>query len=170
MCVVLGSTAPDVAAQAPVVVSELPVRRVTVNELPRLLVMDRGKNVIMLLYQTTCVRSQALVPFAIDLAAKAADRDVVIRAFATDAQPSGIGPFARAVVLPHEPLQLGKWRSGALIAALEPLGVKVPKEWWSPFIAVFDREGRVLGQWEHPDGDAVMATARALSEIGTALR
>lgn len=150
--------------------AKVAVRAVTVTQLAELVRAERGNNVILFLYGSACPRSHALIEFALRLVAQTPDPTLAVRAFAIDDRPAELAAFASSVGLPHEPIRLRPWAPGALAAAVRPFGIQLGRTWGTPLVAVIDRAGNLVEQWEASTPELVFSTAQALAKTVAELR
>jgi hypothetical protein len=118
--------------------------RITVDEAAARIAATPGR-AIVLLYDTADLED--LVP----LARRCHDAGAKVLGFSVDMDPSTVWElpsnlaYAQAPILP---VHLTQWPDGGLIAAMSPLGIRVPAHWDPPIVVVRDSTSGVLTQTE----------------------
>ena len=120
------------------------LERVTVEEAAARIAAVPGRSVIMLYPQSTVL---ALAKIAERCRAAGAE----VLAFNMDKEPQDVWNLPPALAYagaPFPAVHLEQWPSGALVAAMRPVGVRVTMSWAPPIVAVRDGASGVLLQTE----------------------
>ena len=118
--------------------------RVTVEEAAARIAAVPGRSVIMLYPQSTVLKLAKVAERC-----RAAGAEVL--AFNMDKAPQDVWNLPTALAYagaPFPAVHLEQWPSGALVAAMRPLGVRVAMSWAPPIVAVRDGANGVLVQTE----------------------
>ncbi len=134
------------------VAQEVPVSSLSARDAARLIQRERGKVRLVLVYNAGCPASRKMFPEFLDLAERSRQKNVSVLAFSTDATPEITARYLAGARLPFRPVQIRPWRSGEFDTAMRPTGIDIGKTFGTPLIAVIDRNGRVVGQWEGSSG------------------
>ena len=119
---------------------------------------------VVLFYSATCPASREMFPSFVDLALRYAAQGVSILAYSVDDDPELIDQYLRPDVLPFERVYILPSEQGALRRALPAEGLQVPAAAYTPAIAVFDDDGRMVGQYA--GGDGTHRAERWLGRLG----
>lgn len=141
-----GSPVPDAEAQSTT------VRAVAVSEAAARIRRDTGRVRVVLLYAATCPASRRMFPEFVRFADRSRRQNVSILAFSTDDSPAILQAYLGGQALPFARVHIRPWRRGELDAAMRPLGIDIGTSFGTPLIAVLDRKGKVVGQWEGESG------------------
>ena len=134
------------------------VASVSAQDAARLIQGDRGKVRLVLIYRADCPDSRKMFPEFLSLAERSRRQNVSVLAFSTDPTPGITARYLAGARLPFRAVQIRPWRSGEFDAAMRPTGIDIGETFGTPLIAVIDRNGRVVGQWEGASGAGRAAT------------
>jgi hypothetical protein len=124
-----------------------PLAGVTVQEAAASIAATRGRPSIVIIYTTRCRLSPGMFTAFAEMAARHPEVDV--HAFGSDERYANeIPAFLREHGADFSPLYLRDWRTGELIAALDPLGIEVKTLFSTPLVAIRDKDGYVVMQGE----------------------
>lgn len=129
---------------------------------------QNGRPRIVLLYASTCPESRAMFPAFVEFAGRHAQQGVSVLAYSTDKNQLQLEQYLGSGSLPFTRMWVQPWQRGALDAAMKPVGIDIGPTFGTPLIAVIDRNGRVVGQWEGRSG--VAKAEQWLRSMGTARR
>ena len=124
------------------------VCELTVQEMAKLVKSLSGRAVFVMIYQTSCPRSQAFFEELIPLADELRDErhEFVVMAAGQDAEDADVfldsrdPSFARLRLLP--------WKSGDLGLALKSINISIGNSYAPPLIGVLDEQGFLVGSWD----------------------
>lgn len=128
----------------------------------------RGRPAVVLLYGIWNEQTQGQLPEIVRVARACRKRGIDFFAFHTDHLPRAIEALPdtlRKYGAPFPTVQLYRWRSGMLDAAMDELGIRVGMSWQPPLVAVLDREGEMVWQAQGvTDWAAVEKTALTVGQ------
>lgn len=130
----------------------LPVETITAQQAAMRIQGERGKVRIVLLYAARCPYSRAMFSEFVRLAESYRKAGVSILAFSTDQDARIVQAYLGSNGLPFARIHIRPWRPGQLDAAMRPLGIDIGKTFGTPLIAVIDRKGQIVGQYEGESG------------------
>ena len=102
---------------------------------------------LVIFFSTTCSRSRLAFPQFARLAERLQE-DLEVIAFATDSDQRVIDGFVARNGASFSVDRLEPWESGEMSYAMGRVGIEIGATWMKPLIAVLERDGRVLGQWQ----------------------
>ena len=156
-------TAPIARAEAQAVRA----RAVTTFDAAAEIQRQNGRPRIVLLYASTCPESRAMFPAFVEFAGRHAQQGISILAYSTDQSQPQLEQYLGTGSLPFTRIWVRPWQRGAMDAAMKPVGIDIGPTFGTPLIAVIDRNGKVVGQWEGRSGVAKAEQwLRALSTTG----
>lgn len=125
------------------------------------MVRSQQRPTVVILYGQSCPISQAMFPGFVALAEHYTQRGVTFLAFSTGGPAAGVPQFLGRYQAPFQPLHIKRWPAGALARDMADVGLHMGAAWTQPYVAVLDRSGRVVGEWD---------AARDLRAIDAALQ
>ena len=105
---------------------------------------------VLVLYSSKCPVCQEMFPQLSELARNAQGRGITWEVLSTDdpGDAEQVGPFLAQTRAPFPPVLLRPSPPGTLSRAMEPLGINIGTQWAKPFVAVRDKNGKVMVQGE----------------------
>jgi hypothetical protein len=136
---------------------------IDVNQAARRITARQGRPTVVLLYATTCPRSQRMFGDFAVLANQYRARGVEFVVLSVDDEEnfSHIPAFLASRRASFEPVAIKPWAPGNLTRAMATAGIEVAPSWNMPLIALRDAEGRVL---RNSDGAEDLSGLRASLE------
>ena len=135
----------------------------TAQEMAKWIKSLSGRTVFVMIYQTTCPRSQAVFKQLIPMADEFRDAGHEFVVMATD---DDVGSFLEGRDLPFARLRLLPWKSGDLGLALRSVNIIIGNTYAPPLIGVLDELGSLVGSWD-PGYDYDIPAIRAAIEGNT---
>ena len=109
--------------------------------------LEESGPALVIFFSTTCSRSRVAFPQLVRIA-DGLQEELAVLAFATDSDPRAIDGFVARSGASFPVDRLEPWQSGEMGFAMGRVGIEIGQTWTMPLIAVFERDGRVLGQWQ----------------------
>jgi hypothetical protein len=126
------------------------VSLIDVSQAARRIANRQGRPTVVLLYGIHCPLSKRMFPEFVALANRYRARGIDFVVLSTD-EPEEFGSvpsFLAQRKAPFEAVAIKPWMPGNLTRAMAPLGIDVASTWTRPLVAVRDRDGKVIRQWE----------------------
>lgn len=124
------------------------ITKTNTSQLPSIISSEHGRPTVVVFLFSGCPLSRNLWPSLMGLAKQVNEKDVAFLVFSTDKSEVDAAKFVSSATTLSMFYWIEPWSPGQLDASMKPTGIEIGKTFRLPLVAVLDRTGKVVAQWQ----------------------